>query len=62
MSTFEIDTLQIQFINHSTDDSFIYFMGYDQGDDYTSPDEAMGEMTEENRALINDLRERCYRQ
>ncbi len=60
MSKFEIDTLQIQFINHITDDSFIYFMGYDQGDDYTSPEDAMREMTEENRALVNDIRNRCY--
>jgi len=57
MPKFEIDTLQIQFIDNETDDSFIYFMGYDEGDDHTSPET---ELSEENKSLIKDIRNRCY--
>ena len=57
MSKFEIDTLQIQFLDNETDDSFIYFMGYDEGDDYTSPET---ELSDENKNLIKDIRNRCF--
>jgi hypothetical protein len=53
MPKFEIDTLQIQFLDNETDDSFIYFMGYDEGDDYTSPET---ELSDENKNLIKDIR------
>jgi hypothetical protein len=36
---FEFDTVTITFMDPETQDSFIYFMGYDGGDDYINEDD-----------------------
>jgi hypothetical protein len=57
MPKFEIDAFQIQFIDHENDNKFTYFMGFDQGDDWTSPET---ELSEENDTLIKEIRKLCY--
>ena len=45
---FQFDNITISFYDHETEEEFQYFMGYDSGNDYTSEDEHMDKMNNDD--------------